>query len=696
MNRQIKRLLLMAAITGVGLILSCGNEASKEMYGPCETNDDCTNGQVCEQNHCVNPDGGSDNDSDTGLIVGDDNGVSPDEDVQTYPDSDRPMVGDKDSDGDGIPDSVEGTDDLDNDGKPNYLDDDSDGDGISDKQETPNHVLVDTDSDGTPDYLDLDSDGDTIPDAVEGIDDVDGDGALNYRDEDSDGDYIPDVLEVGNADPEHPVDSDGDGTPDYLDTDSDDDTVEDAFEGIKDVDGDGKPNFLDLDSDGDGISDKDERGTGSEPLDSDHDSKFDFVDLDSDNDGLADKLEIFCTNLGKDARLFADTDGDGFSDMAEDAVGSDMCDPNQGVTDMPGIKFYFELPYNKPEKTDVLNFAPTVKMADIWFNVDTTGSMGGEIETLKSSLTNTIIPGIRARVTDSAFGVAYFSDTDGGGTPPGYGIIQTPTTDTAVAQSKVNVLHQSYGGYGGDCAELGWPSLTNIANSTGWRERAIPIVMHITDANSKGDRASTVAALNAKGIKVISVMSSGGCGGPSGELTAIASETGAVVPQCADAGRTVLKYDINADGSGLDTAVINGVDALVKYAVFDVYAEVTDDGDSSTPDTSKFLKKVEALEYVAPPNEPEHSCAPTATPATFNSSAYNNGFKNFSTGTASPSRPGSTLRFTVIAKNDFYEPEERAQAFKAHINIVDAKTKSILDVQDVTIIVPPKTIGQDN
>jgi hypothetical protein len=222
------------------------------------------------------------------------------------------------------------------------------------------------------------------------------------------------------------------------------------------------------------------------------------------------------------------------------------------------------------------------------------------------------------------------------------------------------------------------------------------MVMHITDANSKGSRTSAKNALNAKGIKVISVMSSGGCGSPSAELTAIANETGAVVPACAGAGRTTLKYDISASGGGLGDAVINGVDALVKYSIFDLYTQPADDGDAGTPDTSQFIKKVEALEYIAPPAEPEHSCAPTARPASFNGASYNNGFTNFSTGTASPSKAGSTLKFTVIAKNDFYPPPNEAKAFTARINIVDAKTGSILDIQNVTIIVPPKIDGIDN
>ncbi|MBR8537567.1 tandem-95 repeat protein [Carboxylicivirga sediminis] len=58
----------------------------------------------------------------------------------------------KDSDEDLIPDDIEGDDDPDNDGVPNYLDDDSDGDGYSDKEEG----IGDCDNDEVPDYLDID------------------------------------------------------------------------------------------------------------------------------------------------------------------------------------------------------------------------------------------------------------------------------------------------------------------------------------------------------------------------------------------------------------------------------------------------------------------------------------------------------------------------------------------------------------
>jgi hypothetical protein len=112
--------------------------------------------------------------------------------------------------------------------------------------------------------------------------------------------------------------------------------------------------------------------------DSDGDGIYDFLDLDSDGDGLPDNQEVDCPNLGIHSRTKADTDGDGFSDLAEILTGSDPCDSANGVFDT-GVKFYFELPYQGEEKDDILTFAPTVKKADIAFNVDTTGSMSGEI-----------------------------------------------------------------------------------------------------------------------------------------------------------------------------------------------------------------------------------------------------------------------------------------------------------------------------
>ncbi len=639
--------------------ISCGNSGWDEILDKeCISNSDCPDGYVCDTSteKCAKS---SNNDGSGGLP---DNGGLPGDDSSDISDDDNGTApkGDVKCDCFGTEYTIPGK--FEN--IQGWCKGDADGDGIPNCIEVANGIEVDTDEDGTSDYLDTDSDGDGIPDSTECTDipcrDTDSDGVPDYRDDDSDGDALLDNVECF-SDP--CIDSDSDGTPDYIDTDSDNDGIPDIYETAKDTDKDGMPNFLDDDSDGDGISDSDE--CPSLPCaDSDGDGIYDFLDLDSDGDGLPDNQEVDCPNLGIHSRTKADTDDDGFSDLAEILTGSDPCDSANGVFDT-GVKFYFELPYQGEEKDDILTFSPTVQKADIFFNVDTTGSMGGAISNLKSGLSNTIIPGVTARISDVAFGVGWFND-------PAYGISNTPTTNTATAQSSVNSLAAGVPGSGGDTDEQGYSSLIQIANSGGWRDKTIPLVMHMTDAPSKGSRDNAVNALNSKGIKVIGILN-GGSGGTS--LTDLANATGAIVPACAGAGLTTLMYNIGSDGNGLNNAVINGIDALVKYVTFSLYVVPADDGDGGTIDTACFLKKIEALEYVPIMN----GCNETivATTAAFNGSTYNNGFNNFTTGTSSSTIPGNKLTFKVLAQNDTcFESTGAAKMFKAFINVIDNATGS--------------------
>ncbi len=285
-----------------------------------------------------------------------------------------------DSDGDGIPDSVEGTGDPDGDGIPNYLDTDSDGDGIPDAVEG----TVDTDGDGIPNYLDTDSDGDGQSDLVEGTGDVDGDGIPNYLDDndsdgplgdldgdtisnqdedvaghldadsdgtqnrqdlDSDADGIPDSVEAGDADINTPpVDTDGDGLPDFIDPDSDGDGVLDRFEcpggaPCPDTDGDGKPNYLDPDDDGDGVLTKYELadlngdGNPADARDTDGDGIPDYLDADDDGDGILTKNENPDPNGDGNPTDAPDTDGDGIPSYLDADEGAQLDSDADGIPD---------------------------------------------------------------------------------------------------------------------------------------------------------------------------------------------------------------------------------------------------------------------------------------------------------------------------------------------------------------------------
>jgi len=522
--------------------------------------------------------------------------------VGDSPEADAGIPDLPDEDGDGIADVHEGRADnvdTDGDGTPDYLDDDSDGDGIPDADEAGDDLSGtpprDADGDGTPDFRDLDSDDNGRDDGVDGTADLDGDGIGNFADLDDDGDGILDTTELG-PDPAAPVDSDGDGLADFQDTDSDADTILDLHEGIADPDDDGVPAYLDDDSDGDCILDSVEAGDddlNTIPLDSDGDGRFNFLDTDSDNDGLADGAEdLNCNGIADDGESSAtdsDTDGDGASDLVEDAAGTDPLDPADNPT--ANGDFVFEVPYERQPNPleDTLDFSTSISQADVVFGMDTTGSMGGEISNLKSSLV-TLINAIRADIPDTGFGVVGYDDfpvspygSAGSGDTAFYLNHRVMTTNTAPGLASVEAAVNAYAThFGSDGPESGWEMLYQIATGAGrsggglpasanvapfdaatahpvppamtdeligeiggvgFRAGSLPIIVWITDANSHNtiggsvdysfDAATdetAIAALLSRRARVIGVVS--GFSGQADVGSAV-DATHAVVPPSA-------------------------------------------------------------------------------------------------------------------------------------------------------------------
>ncbi|OWW24114.1 hypothetical protein B4Q04_16705 [Zobellia sp. OII3] len=250
---------------------------------------------------------------------------------------------DLDSDNDGIPDITEaGGTDTDGDGRVDYPTPgdptsmvDTNNDGLADEFETNPLPDEDSDNDGVKDRLDLDSDNDGIPDVTEaGGSDADGDGVIDTHATDTDHDGLADSVDpVGPATSGTPLenpDTDGDGRDDRLDTDSDNDGISDVTEaGGSDPDNDGIIGAGPIeDADGDGLSDiVDTDGTGTAlPIDDfDGDNVPNHLDLDSDNDGILDVLEsgngALDTNndgmIDRNDTGFADADNNGQADSSE-------------------------------------------------------------------------------------------------------------------------------------------------------------------------------------------------------------------------------------------------------------------------------------------------------------------------------------------------------------------------------------------
>lgn len=296
-----------------------------------------------------------------------------------------------DNNSDGVNDNFDWGSDADNDGIPNFYDTnywvafvDINADGVNDN--------ADKDRDGIPNQYDKDSDNDGIPDTVEsyGVE-TNGDGIIdNYTDTDNDG--FSQNVDANNTGVQGSgnglgnQDFDGDGIPNYLDLDSDNDGIPDLVEALgadanndakidaftdanydgfadnyilgsallltgvdvspvdgradnypnKNKDRDFRPNAYDVDSDGDGIVDVIEAGLPDANLNgivdgtigtngwsttvsgfaalnlrnTDGIGSHDYLDIDADEDGIPDNIEGMST-AGYLLPTLVDADGDG-------------------------------------------------------------------------------------------------------------------------------------------------------------------------------------------------------------------------------------------------------------------------------------------------------------------------------------------------------------------------------------------------
>ncbi|WKN32569.1 T9SS type A sorting domain-containing protein [Porifericola rhodea] len=207
---------------------------------------------------------------------------------------------------------------------------DTDGDGYANDVDASNGGTAlanpDTDGDGLNDFTDRDSDNDGITDTVEaGGTDNNRDGIIdNFAD--TDGDGLADLVDTDNGGTQLTIiNTDGTDNPDYIDTDSDNDSgggspgLPDLYE-AHDSDFDGTPSWDDngnllldpnegnVDLDGDGILDAfdpSEGGIGASLPDVDKDGVYNYRDDDDDDDGIPTSAED------------ANGDGNFFNDFSE-------------------------------------------------------------------------------------------------------------------------------------------------------------------------------------------------------------------------------------------------------------------------------------------------------------------------------------------------------------------------------------------
>ena len=670
---------------------------------------------ACGNAESAHNDGGADSSSSSGVVP------VQDSDGDTISDEDEGRADNVDTDGDGIPD---------------YLDDDSDGDGIPDSVEAgdsdPNTPPRDADGDGIPDFQDLDADGNGIPDAEETQGDLDGDGHVDADDVDDDNDGANDSIEIaghgcdadgdGEPDPpgtvDAPADCDGDGIPDYQDVDSDNDGISDHDETLDDTDGDGVLNKYDDDSDNDTILDSVEAGdtdVSTAPVDSDGDGIPDFLDPDSDNDGLSDTVEV--TN-GTDPTN-ADTDGDGDSDLVEVVAGTDPTNPNDNP--QANGDFVFIVPYQEATTPpqDTLDFRTSIQYADVYFALDTTGSMAEELTAMHNPTTG--VPAIVAALQCQNFGTTCAIDGDCATdqicfqntcyADPNLGAGCIPNLYTGVGRfDDLNSYHNlvslqpdpavtaaavpSGPGGGGAEAPFQPPScisdpalcpndgaLNCTAGGVGcpaFRSDAVRIYIQITDADDQCDgacapftAATAGAALIASGIKFIDlygVDDAGGVGTPQSVATDIATAS-----MTLDTSGNPFVYE--AIDSAVVTNAVTAVLALAKGSPLDVTIDATDDP-SDAVDATQFI------DYLEVNVSGTGACTVVSPTADSNTDGHDDEFPSL--------LPGTSVCWNVnpVAQNNTVPATDQPQLYRAILTV--RGDGSPLDSRDVYFLIPPK------
>lgn len=498
----------------------------------------------------------------------------------------------------------------------------------------------------------------------------------------------------------------GSSTPGAGRADGDGDTIRDGDETSADTDGDGKPNPSDDDSDGDSISDADEAGDAdpaTAPVDSDSDGTPDFLDPDSDNDGVSDASE---DKRGSDPTN-PDSDGDGADDLTEIGAGTDPKDKKSNPEAQGD--FFFRVPYKEPPAppSGVVVFKPEIRAADVYFMMDSSISMQGEIDAVKNNLAMNILPGATMNIPDIQIGAGEFDNCPENisGGDVGVRNVASSTADVMSVATAMSSISAN-GGTAEPYAIAMWlwatgnttdyPDLAPASCAAGTigygcvRDDVLPILVMIGDEPfSQGDgcdatksETEVAMALNDIGAKLIVMGPTADDGAnrrdrwlPIATMTGSVDETGAPLFFATESS-TALEED---DGS----LVVGAIEKLATGVPLELTAVVRDDT-SDKVDAAQFIERVDAYAKggVADPRDPSIVCVGGLVTSDRNADKHDEFFDAV--------KPGTPVCFKLFAKqNDKVKPSDKPQVFKAFIDVQDDFGRTY-DTREIYFLVPPK------
>lgn len=165
------------------------------------------------------------------------------------------------------------------------------------------------------------------------------------------------------------------------------------------------------------------------------------------------------------------------------------------------------------EKTVVIEAAgPTDAVIDVHFLIDTSGSMGSQVNAAKAAASS-LFSSLEDDFGDVAASVGVFSElaTLTGSTANGRAIIGGGlTTDNTTFTANVNSVALGVPDGGGDFPESGFTGIALAGDNLAWRPGSNRFMFVFTDASGKGDLAGAAATLAANDITLVALAYNGG------------------------------------------------------------------------------------------------------------------------------------------------------------------------------------------
>ncbi len=392
--------------------------------------------------------------------------------------------------------------------------------------------------------------------------------------------------------------------------------------------------------------------------------------------------------------------------------------------------FFFLEPYNgapSPSK-DILKFGTNIKQVDVATVTDCTGSMGGTISNIKTSLSSTLFPGLVKAIPGAGMAAAQHDDYPvspyGGGADMPVIVHQVITTDLKKAQDGVNklTLHSGYDGPESQIPsmyhvvtgkELAWPGgsvplhkpAAGTFGGVDFRPGSLPVVVLSTDVDWHDDYSfahPSLADLKKEMVKAnvtfVDITS-----GPEAQADELSDATKSNIPpsafgssrakgQCCTglsgaaraptgpSGSCRLNF-LHSGGTGVSGSMVKAIQAISVGSVFDVTARASNDPTNPDGvDATQFIKALRAMDE----GDAASGC-PAASVKDTDSDGINDTFVSVKVGTP--------VCFEVLPKmNTTVKPKDNAQFFNAFIDVLGMPGSVKLDRRTVLFLVPPTDI----